>query len=39
MSSVAEIPAQEIPHGSFLRKLRKWRFRFEECREGVAIVR
>jgi len=36
---VAEIPDQEIAHGSFRRKLRKWRFRFEECREGVAAAR
>jgi len=26
-------------HCSFHRKLRKWRFRFEECREGVAAAR
>ena len=35
----ADIPDQEIAHGSFRRKLRKWRFRFEERREGVAAVR
>jgi hypothetical protein len=36
---VAEIPDQEIAHSSFRRKLRKWRFRFEEHREGVAAAR
>ena len=36
---VAEIPDQEIAQGSFRRKLRKWRFRFEERREGVAAAR
>jgi hypothetical protein len=36
---VAEIPDQEIAHGSFHRKLRKLRFRFEERREGVAAAR
>jgi len=30
---------QEIAHGSFRRKLRKLRFRFEERREGVAAAR
>jgi len=38
-AAVAEIPDQEIAHCSFLRKLRKWRFRFEERREGVAAAR
>jgi len=28
-----------ISHCSFRRKLRKWRFRFEERREGVAAAR
>jgi len=36
---VAEIPDQEIAHGSFHRKLRKWRFHFEELRKGVAAAR
>jgi len=34
-----EIPDQEIAHSSFCRKLRNWRFRFEERREGVAAAR
>jgi len=38
-SGVAEIPDQEIAHGSFGRKLRKWRSHFEEHREGVAAAR
>jgi len=38
-AAVAEIPDQEITHCSFRRKLLKWRFRFEERREGVATAR
>jgi hypothetical protein len=38
-TAVAEIPDQEIAHCRFRRKLRKWRFRFEECREAVAAAR
>jgi hypothetical protein len=38
-AGVAEIPDPEIAHGSFLRKLPKWRLQFEECREGVAAAR
>jgi hypothetical protein len=37
--SVAEIADQEMAHGSFQRKLRKWRLRFEERRDGVAASR
>jgi hypothetical protein len=36
---VAEIPDQEIAHCSIRRKLRKWRFRIEERRAGVAAAR
>jgi len=36
---VAEIPDHEIAHGSVCRKLRKWRFRFEERSEGVSAAR
>jgi hypothetical protein len=38
-STVAEIQDQEIAYSSFCRYLRKWRFRFEERREGVAAAR
>jgi hypothetical protein len=37
--TMAEIPDLEIPHGSFRRKLRKRRFRFEERWEDVAAAR
>ena len=37
--AVAEITDQVIAHGRFGRKLRKWRFHFEELREGVATAR
>jgi len=37
-SDAAEIPDQEIAHGSFRRKLRKWRFRFEEQRRGKEMM-
>jgi len=36
---VAEIPDQEIANGSFRSKLREWRCRFDERREGVAAAR
>jgi hypothetical protein len=39
MDTVAEILGEEIAHGSFCRELQRWRFRFEECREGIAAVR
>jgi len=39
VDAVAEMPDQEIAHGSHCRKLRKWRFRVEEHREGVAAAR
>jgi len=37
--AVAEIPDLEISHGSFCRKLRKWRFHFKDHMEGVAAAR
>jgi len=37
-ADVAEIPDQEIAHGSFRRKLRKWRFRFEEQRRRKEMM-
>jgi len=37
-ADVAEIPDQEIAHGSFRRKLRKWRFRFEEQRRWKEMM-
>jgi hypothetical protein len=36
---VAEILDQEIAHCTIRRKLRKWRFRIKERREGVAAAR
>jgi hypothetical protein len=39
MDTVAEFLGEEIAHGSFYRELQRWRFSFEECREGVAAVR
>ena len=36
---MAEILDPEIAHGSFRRRLRKWRFRFEQRGEGVAAAR
>ena len=37
-ADVAEIPDQEIAHGSFRRKLRTWRFRFEEQRRRKEMM-
>jgi len=37
-ANVAEIPDQEISHSSFRRKLRKWRFRFEEQRRRKEMM-
>jgi len=38
-NGVADISEQEMSHSTFRRKLRKWRFRFEERSEGLAAVR